>query len=69
MLDSLRQSEGLAGAVRPDDKDWRQGNGDGCGDGQDGLFLLSIQPRIQLLVPLPEDRAGNEKLELDGGLI
>lgn len=69
VLDSLRQSEGLAGAVGPDDEDRRQGNGDGCGDGQDGLFLLSIQARIQLLVPLPEDRAGNDKLELGGGLI
>lgn len=54
MLDSLCQSEGLAGAVGPNDENWGQGNSDGCGDGQDGLFLLGIQTGIQLLVPLPE---------------
>lgn len=53
VLDSLCQGEGLAGAVGPNDEDWGQGNRDGCGDGQDGLFLLGIQTRIQLLVPLP----------------
>ena len=56
MLDSLCQGEGLAGAVGPNDEDWRQGNSEGCGDGQDGLFLLGIQTGIQLLVPLPEGR-------------
>lgn len=56
VLDSLCQGEGLAGAVGPNDEDWRQGNSEGCGDGQDGLFLLGIQTGIQLLVPLPEGR-------------
>lgn len=49
VLDSLGQGEGLAGAVGPDDEDWGQGNRDGCGDGQDGLFLFGIQTGIQLL--------------------
>lgn len=62
VLDSLRQGEGLAGAIGPNDEDRRQKNGDGCGDGQNGFFLLCIQTRIQLLIPLPEDTAGNEKL-------
>lgn len=56
VLDSLCQCEGLAGAVGPNDEDWGQGNSEGCGDGQDGLFLLGIQTGIQLLVPLPEGR-------------
>lgn len=62
MLDSLRQGEGLAGAVGPNNEDWGQKNGDGCGDRQDGFFLLCIQTGVQLLVPLPEDKAGNQKL-------
>lgn len=62
VLDSLRQGEGLAGAVGPNNEDRRQKNGDGRGDGQNGFFLLGIQTRIQLLIPLPEDKAGNEKL-------
>lgn len=53
VLDSLGQGEGLAGTVGPDDEDWGQGHRDGCGDGQDGLFLLGIQTGIQLLIPLP----------------
>lgn len=54
VLDSLRQGEGLASAVGPNDEDRRQGNGDGCGYSQDGLFLFGIQTGIQLLIPLPE---------------
>lgn len=62
MLDSLCQGEGLAGAVGPNDEDRRQKDGDGCGDGQNGFFLLCVQTRIQLLIPLPEDKAQNEEL-------
>lgn len=62
VLDSLRQGEGLAGAIGPNNEDRRQKNGDGCGDSQNGFFLLCIQTRIQLLIPLPEDKAGNEML-------
>lgn len=62
MLDSLCQGEGLAGAVGPNDEDWGQGNRDGCGDGQDGFFLLGIQTGIQLLVPLPEGVGRMRKL-------
>lgn len=54
VLDSLCQGEGLAGAVGPNNEDWGQGNRDGCGYSQDGLFLLCIQTGIQLLIPLPE---------------
>lgn len=53
MLDRLSQGESLASAVRPDDEDGWQGDGDGRGDGQDGLLLLGVQTRVQLLVPLP----------------
>lgn len=62
VLDSLRQGEGLAGAIGPNNEDRRQKNGDGCGDSQNGFFLLCIQTRIQLLIPLPEDKTENEKL-------
>lgn len=62
VLDSLRQGEGLAGAIGPNNEDWRQRDRNGCGDGQNGFFLLCIQTGIQLLIPLPEDEAGNEKL-------
>lgn len=62
VLDSLCQGEGLAGAIGPNNEDRRQKNGDGCGDSQNSFFLLCIQTRIQLLIPLPEDKAGNEKL-------
>lgn len=62
VLDSLRQGEGLAGAVGPNDEDGGQKHGDGRGDSQDSLLLLCIQTRVQLLVPLPEDRAGNGRL-------
>ena len=60
VLDSLRQSEGLASAIGPNDEDRRQENGDGCGDSQNCFFLLCIQSRIQLLIPLPEDKKRNE---------
>lgn len=56
MLDSLCQGECLAGAIGSNDKDWGQKNRDRGGDGQDGLFLLGIQSRIQLFIPLPEGR-------------
>lgn len=61
VLDSLCQGEGLASAVGPNDEYWGQGNRDGCGDGQDGFFLLGIQTGVQLLIPLPEGgrRIGN----------
>lgn len=62
VLDSLRQGEGLASAIGPDNEDGRQRDGDGCGDSQNGFFLLRIQTRIQLLIPLPEDKAGNGRL-------
>lgn len=60
VLDRLCQGEGLAGAVGPDDEDGGQGDGDGRGYSQDGLFLLGIQTGIQLLIPLPE--VGEEML-------
>lgn len=60
VLDGLGQGEGLAGAVGPDDEDGRQGDRDGRGDGQDGLLLLGIQTRVQLLVPLPAAPAREE---------
>lgn len=60
VLDRLCQGEGLAGAVGPDDEDGGQGDGDGRGYSQDGLFLLGIQTGIQLLIPLPE--GGEEML-------
>lgn len=60
MLDSLSQGEGLASAVGPNDEDRGQGNGDGCGYSQDGLFLFGIQTGIQLLIPLPERGGGRD---------
>lgn len=62
VLDCLCQGEGLASAIGPNDEDWGQGNRDGCGDGEDGLFLLGIQAGIQLLIPLPEGRRRMGKL-------
>lgn len=62
VLDSLCQGEGLAGAIGPNNEDRRQKNGDGCGDSQNGFFLLCIQTRIQLFIPLPEDKAANDNL-------
>lgn len=56
VLNSLRQGEGLAGTIGPNEEDWGQGDRDGCGDCQDGLFLFGIQSGIQLLIPLPEGR-------------
>lgn len=53
VLDGLGQGEGLARAVGPDDEHRGQADGQGRSDGQDGLLLLGIQTRIQLLVPLP----------------
>lgn len=61
VLDRLCQGEGLAGAVGPNDEDGGQGDGDGRGYSQDGLFLLGIQTGIQLLIPLPE--GGEEMLD------
>lgn len=69
VLDSLCQGEGLASAVGTNDEDWGQGNGDRCGNGQDGFFLLGIQTGIQLLIPLPEDRRRMEKLLKDKILV
>lgn len=60
MLYSLCQGEGLAGTIGPNDKNGGQRDRDGCGDGQDGLFLFGIQTRIQLLIPLPE---GGKRME------
>lgn len=59
MLDSLCQGEGLAGTIGPNDEDGRKVDRDGCGDGQNGFFLLGIQTRIQLLVPLPKSRSSH----------
>lgn len=56
VFDSLCQGEGLAGTIGPNDEDWGKRDGDGCGNGQDGLFLLGIQTGVQLFVPLPEIR-------------
>lgn len=60
VLYSLCQGEGLAGTIGPNDKNGGQRDRDGCGDGQDGLFLFGIQTRIQLLIPLPE---GGKRME------
>lgn len=53
VLDGLCQGEGLACAVGPDDEHRGQGDGERRGDGQDGLLLLGVETRVQLLVPLP----------------
>lgn len=58
VLHSLCQGEGLARAVGPNDEDWGKRNREGCGDSQDGLFLLGIETGVQLLIPLPEGGRG-----------
>lgn len=60
VLDSLCQSEGLAGTVGSNDEDGGQGDGDGRCDGQDGFFLLGIETGVQLFIPLP---AGMKRME------
>jgi len=62
VLDSLCQGEGLSGTVGPNDEDRGQLDRNGCGDCKNGLFLLSIQTGIQLLIPLPEGRGKMETL-------
>ena len=62
VLDPLGQGEGLACAVGSDEEHWGQGEGDGRGDGQDGLLLLGVQPGVKQLVPLPAE--GGERWEL-----
>lgn len=53
VFDGLGQGEGLARAVGANDEHGGQADGQGCRDGQDGLLLLGVKTRVQLLVPLP----------------
>ena len=43
----LPEGEGLASPVGSDDEEGREGEGGGAGDGDDGLSLFRVEPRVQ----------------------
>lgn len=60
VLDCLSQCEGFSCPIGTDDKNRRQLYGEWGGDSQNSLFLLRVQPRVQLLIPLSVQKEATE---------